>query len=96
MATSSVKSLALIGVGFLIGSVTTGVLVGIGLGTEGTKAGECTDKADNDADGKYDCDDADCFNSPDCLAKRRKEAMDKALDRGMSREDAIEEGWKVK
>ena len=33
---------------------------------EGDKPGECTDKADNDADGKFDCDDSDCKGSPDC------------------------------
>jgi hypothetical protein len=40
---------------------------------EGDEPGECTDKADNDADGKFDCDDSDCKGSPDCKeAKSRK------------------------
>lgn len=34
---------------------------------EGMVSGECTDEADNDGDGLYDCDDADCANSPDCV-----------------------------
>lgn len=34
--------------------------------TEGQNAGECTDGADNDADGTFDCDDTDCDGSPDC------------------------------
>jgi hypothetical protein len=33
---------------------------------EGDNPGECTDGADNDADGFFDCDDNDCFGSPDC------------------------------
>lgn len=33
---------------------------------EGDAPGECTDRADNDRDGLYDCDDPDCANSPDC------------------------------
>lgn len=33
---------------------------------EGDDAGECTDRADNDHDGKFDCDDEGCANGPDC------------------------------
>ena len=33
---------------------------------EGQQAGDCTDRADNDADGAFDCDDSGCANSPDC------------------------------
>jgi hypothetical protein len=33
---------------------------------EGDLANECIDHADNDRDGLYDCDDPDCFGSPDC------------------------------
>jgi len=33
---------------------------------EGTRAGECGDGADNDADGSYDCDDEGCAASPLC------------------------------
>ena len=33
---------------------------------EGQNAGECSDAADNDLDGLYDCDDPDCEGSPDC------------------------------
>ncbi|MFH1466914.1 MAG: MopE-related protein [Pseudomonadota bacterium] len=33
---------------------------------EGKNPGECTDGADNDGDGLYDCDDDDCAGSPDC------------------------------
>jgi chitinase len=36
------------------------------LQTEGMNPGECIDSADNDGDGDYDCDDSDCFGSPDC------------------------------
>ncbi len=34
--------------------------------SEGREAGECSDAADNDGDGLYDCDDPDCAGSPDC------------------------------
>ena len=33
---------------------------------EGRNAGECSDAADNDGDGLFDCDDPDCEGSPDC------------------------------
>ena len=33
---------------------------------EGQYAGECTDEADNDGDGLFDCDDSDCAGAPGC------------------------------
>jgi len=33
---------------------------------EGDDPGECSDGADNDRDGAFDCDDSDCAMSPDC------------------------------
>ncbi len=33
---------------------------------EGAMPDDCSDGADNDADGRYDCDDDGCFGSPDC------------------------------
>ena len=33
---------------------------------EGMNPGECSDGADNDADGDYDCDDSFCAGAPDC------------------------------
>jgi len=33
---------------------------------EGDEPGECSDGADNDEDGDFDCDDIDCINAPDC------------------------------
>jgi hypothetical protein len=35
-------------------------------GFEGDDAGECSDGADNDRDGLFDCDDPGCAGSPDC------------------------------
>ncbi|MCO4744774.1 MAG: carboxypeptidase regulatory-like domain-containing protein [Proteobacteria bacterium] len=35
-------------------------------GIEGTVAGECTDDADNDADGLFDCNDPDCSGAAAC------------------------------
>ena len=34
--------------------------------TEGMNPGECSDGADNDGDGDFDCDDSDCAGAPDC------------------------------
>lgn len=33
---------------------------------EGDDPGECSDGADNDQDGQFDCDDEDCEGSDDC------------------------------
>ena len=33
---------------------------------EGDEAGECSDEADNDSDGLFDCDDEGCKGSPAC------------------------------
>jgi hypothetical protein len=33
---------------------------------EGTNPGECSDRADNDGAGDFDCNDSDCSGSPDC------------------------------
>jgi hypothetical protein len=35
---------------------------------EGDDGGECSDGADNDQDGYFDCQDNGCWNSPDCAA----------------------------
>ena len=35
---------------------------------EGDDAGECSDRADNDVDGLFDCDDPDCLGAPDCAS----------------------------
>ena len=37
-----------------------------GVRFEGDSAGECSDGADNDQNGLFDCDDPNCSNSPDC------------------------------
>lgn len=34
--------------------------------TEGQEPGDCSDAADNDGDGDFDCNDAGCFGSPVC------------------------------
>jgi hypothetical protein len=46
-----------------------------GSGTvEGQSPGDCTDRADNDGDGKFDCDDDGCSGSPDCKEGAAPEA----------------------
>ena len=37
------------------------------LTSEGTRAGECSDGADNDGDGLFDCDDDDCAADAACM-----------------------------
>ena len=36
---------------------------------EGDEPGECTDGADNDSDGAFDCDDPGCFAAPECALR---------------------------
>ncbi len=49
------------------------IIASLGLGLagcaehEGELDGECSDGADNDADGLYDCDDPDCEDSSECM-----------------------------
>ena len=43
---------------------------------EGQYPGECSDGADNDADGDYDCNDADCAGAPDCTAEESEPSSD--------------------
>ncbi len=55
---------------FLFPSVLTVAFLSYGCGgkdPEGTKPLQCTDGADNDGDGAYDCKDDDCSGSPDCV-----------------------------
>jgi hypothetical protein len=43
---------------------------------EGTEVGDCTDGADNDGDGKYDCDDDSCAGAPACQGDTGNENQD--------------------
>jgi|GEM_PF-4883745 len=47
---------------------------------EGANPGECSDGADNDFDGDYDCNDADCSGSPDCLESDCDDGADNDQD----------------
>jgi hypothetical protein len=49
------------------------------LRVEGQNPGECSDGADNDADGLYDCDDPDCAGAPDCPEDTGEADADAAL-----------------
>jgi cysteine-rich repeat protein len=54
---------------FVVSSLTMQACGGSGGGTadiEGDAPGECSDEADNDRDGLFDCDDPDCAGSPAC------------------------------
>ncbi len=44
----------------------SGLLLAACANVEGDAVGECSDGADNDRDGRYDCQDPDCFASPSC------------------------------
>ncbi len=43
---------------------------------EGDAPGECSDDADNDQDGLFDCDDDDCEGSDDCDETSDEEGSD--------------------
>ena len=47
---------------------------------EGTQAGDCTDGADNDGDGDFDCNDAGCEGAPDCEEADTDTDMDTDTD----------------
>jgi CubicO group peptidase (beta-lactamase class C family) len=47
---------------------------------EGRNPGECTDEADNDGDGTFDCHDTDCFGAPGCIAAAANGAWSELLD----------------
>ena len=48
--------------------------------TEGMNAGECSDGADNDQDGLYDCEDPDCLTAPDCQGDDDDDDDDHTVD----------------
>jgi len=52
---------------------------------EGDHPGECSDKADNDRNGYFDCQDKSCWGSPDCAQNNQTHSM---LDAGHSAQDA--------
>jgi len=55
---------------------------------EGDEAGECSDEADNDKDGLFDCDDDQCAGSPACKAE------DKPKDeKNNTEETELVKGW---
>ena len=55
---------------FLVAALSAGFALACAGGKhEGNKSGECSDGADNDDDGLFDCDDDDCDGSSDCGAE---------------------------
>ncbi|MEM9190207.1 MAG: hypothetical protein AAGF12_13565 [Myxococcota bacterium] len=55
----------LLGAGLLVGACGSDSRPG-GSGGEGRAAGDCTDGADNDGDGLFDCNDPGCTGAPAC------------------------------
>jgi hypothetical protein len=51
---------------------------------EGTQPGDCTDGADNDADGKFDCKDDGCFGASDCEEPSEKSRKSKSSSKKVS------------
>jgi hypothetical protein len=62
------------------------MLTACGGSSEGTNPGECTDGADNDGNGLFDCADPGCYMSPDC------EDSDDTSSDGGEEEGGEEEG----
>jgi hypothetical protein len=56
---------------------------------EGRTAGDCTDAADNDGDGIFDCDDDGCAASPECVSDDSGDT-DATLDEGRSAGDCTD------
>ena len=59
------------GLGMRVVFVVLFLFLSLGIGCEdeakeGMIPGECSDDADNDGDGAFDCDDSDCFGAPHC------------------------------
>ena len=50
----------------LILVLMSGLLLAACANIEGDAVGECSDGADNDRDGRFDCQDPDCFGAPSC------------------------------
>ncbi|MFT5681895.1 MAG: peroxiredoxin [Myxococcota bacterium] len=48
--------------------------------SEGVEVGDCTDAADNDGDGLFDCSDDGCFGSPDCTTSEADADTDSDSD----------------
>lgn len=57
---------------------------------EGDSPGECSDRADNDRDGLFDCDDPGCAGSPDCADQDAGTDADADEDDGGEEVDALE------
>lgn len=51
---------------------------------EGAQPGDCTDGADNDADGKFDCKDDGCSGSSDCEETKEKSSSAKSSSKQVS------------
>ena len=49
---------------------------------EGDETGECSDGADNDRDGLFDCEDDGCSGSPDCSAESEADSGESSSDTG--------------
>ncbi len=62
---------------------------------EGTEPGDCTDGADNDRDGLFDCDDDGCAGSPDCEEADTDTDVDTDSDTDTGSTDADGDGWTV-
>ncbi|MDP6658313.1 MAG: hypothetical protein QGH21_01000 [Candidatus Poseidoniia archaeon] len=56
---------------------------------EGDDIGECSDEADNDRDGLFDCDDEDCSNSPACKTEDNESNKTDGGDSCLSDSDCL-------
>ena len=60
---------------------------------EGANPGECSDGADNDFDGDYDCNDSDCAGSPDCLESDCDDGADNDQDGDFDCDDSDSDAY---
>ena len=59
--------------------------------TEGAQPGDCSDNADNDGDGLFDCADPNCAGAPDCLGDDDDSSDDDSGDDDIGDDDAASE-----
>jgi hypothetical protein len=59
---------------------------------EGANPGDCTDRADNDEDGAFDCDDPGCAGSPDCADSGSSDGEDGEDGTGGTKTDGNNDG----
>ncbi len=78
---------------FVFSLVVLSTMESCTVSAEGTSPGDCTDRADNDGDGLFDCDDDGCAGSPDCTERDTDTADTIVDDTGLDNADDDGDGY---